>query len=102
MVIDPRAVAVDVDLGGDVEGFVVRVFEAELERLLVVAGEEVGMGGLVGLHFGLVPWAIFDPGVAEFPDLIDGSGPEPGLAITGAEDVRIVGREFVECAVGIE
>ncbi len=89
LVIDPGAVAVDVDLGGDVEVVVFWIVEAELEGFFVVSGDEVGIGGFAGFDFRLMPRAALAAGFAEFPDVVDGASPERGLAVVGADDVGI-------------
>lgn len=109
LVIDPGAVAVDVDLSGDMQVVFLRIVAAEFEGFFVVTGDEVGIGGFAGFDFGLVPRAALAAGFAEFPDVVDGTGPERGLAVGGAEDVRVVLRGVLgdaahdeQAAVGTE
>ena len=87
LVVMPLAVGVEVHFEGELDGVLGVVREGE--GLLVVAGEEIGVAGDVGLDGGVAPWAADAARLAEFPEVVDGSEPELGIGV--AEDVAVVG-----------
>ena len=85
-IVNPVTIAGDIDLGGDFAWS----GGCDFEGLFVVAGHEIGIGGDSGFDLGVLPGAAFSDGFAELPEVVDGSGPEGGLAVGGVDEVGIV------------
>lgn len=85
-VIDPVAIAGEVDLSGNFAWG----SGGDREGLFIVASHEVGIGGSSGFHFGVRPRSSFSDWFTKAPKVIDGSGPEGGFTILRMNEVRVV------------